>query len=54
MVSGRPLGTTKSKAQLLSENPKVVKLLKAKRSIREVAKLADRSVNTVLKVKRAL
>jgi DNA invertase Pin-like site-specific DNA recombinase len=53
-VLGRPYGSKKSREQLLAENPKVVKLLKAKRSIREIAKLADRSVNTVLKVKRVM
>lgn len=53
-VLGRPFGTTKTNEQLISENPKVVKLLNAKRSVRETAKLTDRSVNTVLKVKRAL
>ena len=51
---GRPFGTMKTSEKLVKENPKVVKLLKAKRSIREIAKLTDRSVNTVLKVKRAL
>jgi DNA invertase Pin-like site-specific DNA recombinase len=51
---GRPFGSKKSREQLLAENPKVVKLLKSNRSIREIAKLADRSVNTVIKVKRVM
>jgi DNA invertase Pin-like site-specific DNA recombinase len=51
---GRPFGSKKSREQLLAENPKVVKLLKSNRSIREIAKLADRSVNTVIKVKSVM
>jgi len=54
VLLGRPVGTKKTNDKLLSENSKVIKLLKAKRSIREISKITDRSVNTVLKVKRAL
>lgn len=53
-VLGRPRGTRKPKDQLLSKNVEVVKLFKAKRSTIEVAKLTHRSVNPVLKVKRAI
>lgn len=51
IILGRPVGTTKPKEQLLAENKKAVKLLKQGYSIREVAKLSDIAVNTVLKLK---
>ncbi|MGV3540691.1 MAG: recombinase family protein [Rufibacter sp.] len=50
----RPTGTTKSKEKLLEENPKVVKYLNEGLTIREVAKLADVSPPTVMKIKKIL
>jgi DNA invertase Pin-like site-specific DNA recombinase len=51
---GRPVGSSKPAAQFLDQNQKAAKLLKKGRSIREVAKLSGISINTTLKVKRAL
>jgi DNA invertase Pin-like site-specific DNA recombinase len=53
-ILGRPVGTVKHKAQLLEENRQAVKLLRKGYSIRQVAKLADVSTNTVQKIKRHL
>lgn len=53
---GRKKGTTKPIEQLLAENKKVVKELKQEKplSLRKIAAISGRSVNTVQKVKRAL
>lgn len=53
-ILGRPVGTVKATARLLEENRQAVKLLRKGYSIRQVAKLADVSTNTVQKVKRHL
>jgi hypothetical protein len=50
---GRPVDTKKSNEKLLEEYKPIVKYLKARRSIREIAKLTDVAPNTVLKVKKA-
>ncbi|MBF9239482.1 recombinase family protein [Hymenobacter sp. BT683] len=51
---GRPAGSTKSSAQTISKYPKVVEHLQKRLSVRDVAKLANCSTNTVQKVKTAL
>ncbi len=51
---GRKEGSSKSKEQLLSEYPSVVKELKRGTSIRRAAKLCDCSPTTVAKVKKAM
>lgn len=51
---GRKEGSSKSKDQLLSEYPNVVKELKRGTSIRRTAKLCDCSPTTVAKVKKAM
>ena len=48
---GRPTGTTKS---ALAAHPDVAALLRKGRSVREVAKLTDKSHTTVAKVRKAL
>lgn len=51
---GRPPGTKKADADVLSEYAPVVRYLKQDFSLRQTATLADVSVNTVRKVKKAL
>lgn len=51
---GRPKGTTKDSATLLQEYASVVRYIKQGFSLRQTAKLADVSVNTVRKVKEAV
>ena len=52
---GRPVGTTKNSAQIVSKYPKVVRHLQnTLLTVRQVAELAGCSTNTVLKVKAAL
>ena len=51
---GRPKGTKKAHADLLTKYPKVVELLKKQLVVRDVATAAKCSTNTVQKVKRAL
>lgn len=51
---GRKEGSTKSKDQLLSEYPNVVKELKRGTSIRRTAKLCDCSPTTVQKIKEII
>lgn len=48
---GRPHGTTKSQEQILKDYPRVVRCLKQGLSLRQTAKVAEVSVNTVRKVK---
>ena len=51
---GRPSGTTKSEEQILKDYPRVVRCLKQGLSLRQAAKVAEVSVNTVRKVKAAM
>lgn len=51
---GRRVNSCKATSAFLKENSKVVKLLNQGYTIRHIATLADRSVNTVLKVKRLI
>jgi DNA invertase Pin-like site-specific DNA recombinase len=51
---GRPHGSTLSDEQLLKNYPAVVRYLKQNLSLRQTAKLAEVSVNTVRKVKAAM
>ncbi len=52
---GREKGTTESREETLAKYPTVVKLLgKNNYSYNEIAKLADCSKNTVIKVKKIL
>ena len=51
---GRPHGTTKSQEQVLKDYPRVVRCLKQGLSLRQTAKVAEVSVNTVRKVKSAV
>lgn len=51
---GRPKGTTKDAAEILSEYDQVVRLLRQSYSIRKTAKIADVSPATVQKVKKAM
>lgn len=53
---GRVKNTTESQTEFLAKYPKVIQLLKrpVTPSLREIAKLADVTVNTVQKVKRVM
>lgn len=51
---GRPHGTTKSTEQVLTDYPRVVRCLKQGLSLRQTAKVAEVSVNTVRKVKTVM
>jgi DNA invertase Pin-like site-specific DNA recombinase len=51
---GRKTGTIESSEKIISKHQKVVKEIKARLSIRKIAKLCDVSNNTVQRVKRAL
>jgi DNA invertase Pin-like site-specific DNA recombinase len=51
---GRPAGTALTTEKLLQKHRDVVRLLKAGQSIRNVAKLADKGVSTVQRVKALL
>ena len=54
--NGRPKGNIETKDEFLSKpkNKKIIKLLKEGRSVRECAKLAECSINTIQKVKGML
>jgi DNA invertase Pin-like site-specific DNA recombinase len=51
---GRPIGTRLARAALLQKHRDIVRLLKNGRSVRETAKIADKGVSTVQRVKAAL
>lgn len=51
---GRPVGSKKDNATLLEKYSPMVRILRQELSLRQTAKLADVSVNTVRKVKKAL
>lgn len=51
---GRPVGSVKTPARFLHDHRDVVRLLKAGQSIRNTAKLADKGVSTVQRVKGCL
>jgi DNA invertase Pin-like site-specific DNA recombinase len=51
---GRPVGSTISDADLVAKHPDIAKLVRAKLSIRKIAKLTDKAPGTVQAVKRAM
>jgi DNA invertase Pin-like site-specific DNA recombinase len=51
---GRPIGTSMSQDAFLQRHRDVVRLLKSGQSVRNAAKLADKGVSTVQRVKAAL
>ena len=51
---GRPKGTVLEAAAFLSKHRDIVKLLKSKQSIRNAAKISDKGISTVQRVKAAL
>jgi DNA invertase Pin-like site-specific DNA recombinase len=51
---GRPVGSTISDAELVAKHSDIAKLVRAKLSIRKIAKLTDKSAGTVQAVKRAM
>lgn len=53
-ILGRPHGTTLSDEQVLKNYPAVIRFLKQGLSLRQTAKLAEVSVNTVRKVKEVV